>query len=85
MGRLTYIIYLDGAYRAVGMSPLADCVFSLETPASRDGIRTVSDRNDAIRALSRPLTWRDALTLARASGRYIGQLYAGEHHVMEAC
>lgn len=76
----TYIILLDGQYRAVGMDMTGTVVYSLDTSACHPGVRSVYDRNDAIRAVSRPHTWRDAIDIATRSGHYIGQLYAGAHH-----
>lgn len=78
----TYTIYLAGAFYAIGSDLLMETLTSLETGRTRSGIRTVSDRNQAILDLASPLPWRAAYDLARRSGEYIGQLFTEDAHVI---
>lgn len=79
----TYIVRIDGRYHAFGTDPLMDTIKDLETGRTRSGIRTIEDRDKAVKELTRPMYWDDARALAKASGNYIGQLYPGTFHIQE--
>ena len=80
----TFIICLQGQFHALAADLFMETITDPETGASRSGIRTVADRNAAILAITRPHSWREALSLARSAGVYIGQLYPEEQHIHEA-
>lgn len=73
----TYTICLGGMFYAVAMD--CDTIRSLDSSLTVGAVNSVQERNDAIRAVSRPMAWKDAYNLARRKGDYIGQLYAYEH------
>jgi hypothetical protein len=78
MKRSTYIICLAGHYHALAADLFLETVQDLETGAIRSGIRSCDDRNRAIMAITRPLSWRSALDLAQRSGNYVGQLISND-------
>ncbi|MBP5411198.1 MAG: hypothetical protein J6Y26_04715 [Lachnospiraceae bacterium] len=81
-GRHTYIIALDGQYYALAADTLVTTIYALGPDRKPDSINaqyftgSVAERNDAIRSICSPHTWRDAINIARSSGSYVGQLYA---------
>ena len=75
----TYTIYLDGHHYALGMDLFCSTVFSLEDNKHVSDVRTVADRNAAIRAICKPHTFDAAYNLARSNRCYGGSLYNGEN------
>ena len=72
----TFTVYLDGMYYALGMDN--ENVYQLETPnyIAKVG-RTIQDRNNAIRSVCYAYaTFKDALSIAKRSGNYVGMLFS---------
>lgn len=78
----TYIICLCGRFHALAADLFLENIQDLESGKTRSGIRTAEDRDRAILEITRPLSWRDALDLARRSGKYIGQLIPADNHIV---
>ena len=78
----TYIIALDGHYYALATDTLLTTVYAVGPDRKPDAVNaqyftgSVAERNDAIRAVCVPHTWKEAYLLAKKHGNYVGQLYA---------
>lgn len=74
----TYTVVLDGKYYAISMDLFATTVFGIgeDTGKAVTNIRTIDERNDAIKNIATPYAdWESAYRIAKSEGLYSGQLY----------